>query len=1044
MKRKRQIDLGRFSAEFPTVLLLIAICLSVPTGLRAGEDADFRKAQGYYTLQEYKLAVDAFKAYLAANPKAERADQAALLLAESHFQLKQYAEAAEGYDGFLAAYPASARRPDALLRAIRIHFLLKKYSASLAAAETFLKENRPKVGKPDAHPELPKQLATALYFAGESEYGQKKLPAAQGYWEDLIKSYPDSKLIADASEGLGWIYFDKKQYDAALERFKYTAATAQHPRAGWALLMQGRTLAALKKYSDALDAFKAAPALQPGVKEIDQEAQLRTAETLLAAGESAKAAAAYQALAKNSPDAPATPLAVAAAAYQLFDAKLYKEALLTADAYLSLKHTAERPAILRVKARAALASGNAAEAAEIAKQAVTEAGQITDTTRKPEEHGAALMLLAELSGKGGAAFYETAAKEYPSTRFGLSARYELARLAAQDNQTDAALQHVTALLDALKTGGDAASPGLKQDALFAAGEFTFRKGDYKRAEEYLKQYAAGAAENDPRGDDIARKQAWSRHEQKDDAEAAKILDAALAKYPKSALRDEMLYLRATAATALNDANGAGQFGEELLKAFPDSPFADDALYERAAARFKKGALPEAIVDLTQLLTKYQASPLRPAALQLRATAYLQTGKATEAAADADAALKGATEKSPALELLRALALSAQGGKEAEATDALAKLIAAAPTSVEGKQALLRRAYLYFGSKNFAKAKEDFIAYLKAEPQTGAERLEVEIRLAVCLRELKETAEAKALLEKLAANNPPQNRSGFEISTQLGNLQFEAKEYAKAMESYAVAMTCAEKAPAAEIPLAAKAATALNLAWCQRYLKQNDAAEKSFAAVLKNDPAGPFAAEAMLERGRILDEAGKADEALKEWTALLEKKPDSEQAPRAMLLKAQRLAKTAKFADAAPLFEQFLAKNAGDKAAREAWSGLAECRLQQGNAAGASEAFLKVLGEKGLEAEMDELGERAVLGLAELHLRKGDALNAKKLALRILTERAGSAWTDAALFTAGQASETLGEPERAIGYFRKVLADFPQSTQASAAKERLKALGAGEK
>jgi len=1050
MKRKRQIDFRpSLRAQFPTVLLFLSICLSLATFsqfARAGEDADFRKAQGYYTLQEYKLAVDAFKAYLAANPKSERADQAALLLAESQFQLKQYPDAAAGYDAFLAGYPTSARRPDALLRAIRIHFLLKNYPASLASAIAFLTENRPKVGKPEAHPELPKQLATALYYAGESAYGQKKLEAAQGYWEDLIKSYPDSKLIADASEGLGWIYFDKKQYDAALERFRLTAATPQHPRAGWALLMQGRTLAAQKKYADALSAFKAAPGLQPGVKEIEQESALRTAEALQASGDAANAAAAFQNLAKTFPDVPSTPVAVAAATYMFFDAKQFKEAIAAGDAYLSLKHLSERPAILRLKARAMLATGNVAEAAEIAKQAVTEAAAVTDAEKRPDEHGAALVLLAELSGKGGAVFYETAAKSYPATRHGLTARYELARLSAQENQNDAALAHVTALLEALKNGKvSETAPLLKQDALFAAAEFTFRKGDYKQAETYLKEYAKGAGEDDPRGDDIARKMAWSRHEQKDDAEAAKILDAALAKYPKSPLRDEMLYLRATAAVKLNDEKSAAQFGDALLKSFPDSPFADDALYERALAQFKKNALNEAITDLTQLLgEKYKASPLRPAALQLRATAYLQAGKAAEAAADADAALKGAVEKSPALELLRALALSAQGGKETEAVDALTKLIAAAPSSVEGKQALLRRAYLNFGAKNFVKAKEDFKAYLAVDPQTGTERLEAEVRLAVCLRELKETAEAKSLLERLATNNPQLNRTGFEISTQLGNLQFEAKDYAKAMESYSVALRSSEKSAAGEIPAAAQAATALNLAWCQRYLKQNDAAEKSFGEVLKQDPEGPFAAEALLERGRILDEAGKSDDAVKAWTLLLQKKPESEQAPRALLLKAQRLAKLAKFADATPAFEQFLAKYATDKAAREAWSGLAECRLQQGNAAGAGEAFLKVLGEKGLDAEMDEPGERAMLGLAELNLRKGDALNAKKLALRILTERPGSAWTDAALFSAGQASEALQEPERAIGYYRKVIADHAQSSQAGAAKERLKALGAGEK
>ena len=65
--------------------------------------------------------------------------------------------------------------------------------------------------------------------------------------------------------------------------------------------------------------------------------------------------------------------------------------------------------------------------------------------------------------------------------------------------------------------------------------------------------------------------------------------------------------------------------------------------------------------------------------------------AAKQAADADAALKSTGDKSPALELLHALALSAQPGKEAEAIDALSKLIAAAPNSPEGKQALLRRA-----------------------------------------------------------------------------------------------------------------------------------------------------------------------------------------------------------------------------------------------------------------------------------------------------------------------------------------------------------------
>jgi TolA-binding protein len=209
--------------------------------------------------------------------------------------------------------------------------------------------------------------------------------------------------------------------------------------------------------------------------------------------------------------------------------------------------------------------------------------------------------------------------------------------------------------------------------------------------------------------------------------------------------------------------------------------------------------------------------------------------------------------------------------------------------------------------------------------------------------------------------------------------------------------------------------------------------------------GSYAPEALLERGRILDELSKHDDAIAAWTELVDRKPAVEQRKRALLLRAQRQAKLAKF-DAAILdFELYIKfdPEEKDKTTREAWLGSAECYMQTDKAKNAEHAFRKVLGAKGVDADLDEPAERAILGLAELHLRKGDALNAKKLALRVLTEVPGSTWTDAALFTTGQASEALGEPERAIGYYRKLIADHPQSAQINAAKDRLKALGAGK-
>jgi len=1010
-----------------------------------GEDADFRRAHGYYTLQEYQLAVEALEKYLHDYPKAERAEQAGLLLAESRYQLKQYPEAAAAYGSFLAAYPASARRHEALLRAAKVNFLIKQYEPSLAAAEAFLKENRPKAGAPGAHPELPEQLATALYYAGEDSYALKKPDAAKACWEELLAKHPDSKLTPDASEGLGWVHFDAKEYDQALARFRVTAGTANHPRAAWGKLMEGRALAALKKTDDALAAFKAAPTQSGSGKELEAEAALRTAEVLLAAERFADGLSAYKRLAKDFADTPATPPALAAAAVTCMETQHQAEAVALADMYLAGPATApDRPALHRLRARALALLNDAAEAVKAARKAVEEAAALTDPKRKAEEHPAALLLLAELSGAQGADVYKEVVNLYPETRYGLAARYELARLAGQGGHVDEGLTQVRALLELLaKQPDDKNLAGLRRDTLFAAAEFAFRKPDYKAAEEYLDAYRKLAGEGDARADDVERKRAWCRQEAGDTAGAIQILDAALKAYPKSQYRDEMLYLRATGAAKAGQADDALKFNEMVVSEFPASPFADEALYDAALLLYKQGKFDGAIAKLTMLLEQkeYAASPLAGAALQLRASARLQAGKPVEAQADVDALLKkeaGADQKNrlPALRLIKALALLGQPGKEAEADAALSEVIQAGPPEApEVKQARLRRAHLRFDAKKFAQAKEDFTALGAG---AGPEATDAALRLALCHKELKETAEAKAVLEKLAQQKL-EGVAAFEVPFQLGNLAFEASDHAAAVTLYERALAAA--AALKDLPVAARSAASLNLAWSLRRTNELEKATKAFAEVVKCDPDGPYAAEALFERGRALDELNKPTEAIEAWKEILDRKPDSPQAEKALFLRSQALAKTGHSADALAGFEAYLKKYPAGPAAREVFSGLAECHLQAGNADGARDAFTKALGAKGLDADLDDVAERALLGLSELSLKQGDALAGKKLALRILTERPASAWRDQAYFLAGQCSEKLNEPEKAIGYYRKLLSEVPKSTHADAVSERLKALGA---
>ncbi|HEY3319941.1 MAG TPA: tetratricopeptide repeat protein [Planctomycetota bacterium] len=1039
---------ARIVLRFLPLIVLMSTC-------RAGEDTDFRRAQSYYTLQEYKLAVESLEKYLQEFPKSERAESARLLLAESRYQLKDYAKAAADFDRYIADYAASERRHEALMRAAKAHFLLKNFDKSLAAAETFFKEYRPLLGTPKAHPALPKQFAEMLYRAGEDAYALNKSAQAKAYWEDLLKSQPDSKLIPDAADGLGALHFDAKEYDQALPRFQFVSKTPDHPRAAWAKLMEGRTLAALKKYDDALVAIKAAPALSGSGPELLAEVALRTAEVLLAAERFPAALDAYKALAKDHAKAPATAPALAAAVFACMDKQHQTEALALADLFLAVAPASiERATIQRIKARALASLADVAEAQKAAKNAVDEAAAVQDAQRKSEEHPAALMLLGELLGPQGADTYKEVVRLYPETRFGLAARYELARLSGQAGKLDEALASVQELIGLLAKQPESKTISeVRRDAFFAAGEFAFRKPDLKKAEEYLKAYSQAAGETDPRGDDVARKLAWCRHEAGDDAGAAKVLDEALAKFAKSTYRDEMLFVRGLVATKINADEALKSF-DTVVSEFPASQFAAQALFDAATLLYKQSKYDAAITKLTALIDgkDYAASPLRNGALQLRASARLQAGKAAEAVSDAVALLKQDTvaelkPRLPALRLLKALALLEQKGKEAEAETALGELIQGGPPEApEVKQGLLRRARLRFEAKNFAQAKADFAqAAGKLEPPLTPEMIDAALRLALCHKELKETAEAKALLEKLSQQQL-EGVARFEVPFQIGNFLFEAGDNTAAIASY-------EKALAApnikDLPANARAAANLNLAWALKRTSANEKAAAAFGEVVKAEPDGAYAAEALFERGRLLDEAGKGEDAVAAWKEILDRKADSPFAEKAMLARSQSLAKSAKFADAATGFESYIQKYgtppvAGKDvpaAVRDAWCGLAECRLRTAGAKAAREAFTKALGEKGLDTDLDDTAERALLGLAEICIKEGDPLAAKKMALRILTDRPNSPWRDAAYFAAGQSSEQLAEPEKAIGYYRKMLAEFPKSTHADAAGERLKALGA---
>lgn len=1020
--------------------------------LPASEDTDFFKANQLYTLHEFKDAAAQLEAFLAAHPSSERAGQARLLLAESRYQLKEYDRAAEAFEKFLDSGADAKRRGEARQRAVKAYCLAKNYDKSLVHADAYLKENAEALAKPDAPPALPQQFASVLYWAGEAAYALKKPERARGYWARLGKEFPKSPYLGDASEGLGWIAFEAKDYAAAQQHFARTAAAPGHPKAASSQVMAARCLEKQDKFDEALAELAKVSAL-PGGKEPDRarDVALWKALALLHAKRYEQALPAFDALVKGFADHPDAAAAVAEAVNQAQDAGKSSEAEAFAAKYLSaFPKGPERAAIARARARALIALKRGDDALAAAKAALAEADAVAGAEAKVERP-AALMLLAECEGDAGAPHLEAVVKEAPGSLFAAAAAYRLALLKGKQNDGKAALEFArTALKSA--PDGDGPNADLRTKALFAAADFAFALEDFAAAagylDEYLKRSEVSAEPKRWQRDFAQLRLGWCYFKRGDFAGAEQALGTALEAAEPGDVRTELRYLRGRARLKQKKIAEAVTDYEALAKEAPAADFTAHGCYDAAEALFAEGKPGAALPWLDRLVDTpaFSKHKLRGDAQLLRAQARYDTKAFDGATADADALLAAGNlgERAVAVRFLKAAALQAQDGKSEEAEKAYGELVDAGPeTAKEVRWGRMARGRMRFQAKKYADAAQDFEAYLgkTVEGLKDQESIDAALLLAVCKREAKDAEGAAALLEKLQ-NAKLQDAAAFEVALQLGNLAYEAKKDDEAAAQYRKALKAAEALPG--LPAETRTAAWMNLAWCLKRAEKLDEAETAFAGAAKADPKSAHAAEARYQRGWLLAKTGNPGAAMGVWKEFLEQNAGDALAPKVLAALGRTQALEGLFKDAAASFDDFLTRFPKEEAEtlRDVQCGLGECKLQLNDADGARAAFVKALGGKPAEeAALDEIGERAVLGLAELALAKGEADGAKKLALRVILDRPNSKWLDSALFLCAKANEDLAEPSKAIAYYRELLKARPDSPRAEKVRERLKALGA---
>ena len=92
--------------------------MTVPaTPISAGNPMDtYQAALRDYQRGNYDLAIEGFREFVEANPRADLADNAAYWIGESLFSLKKYRDAIEQFDSVVNNYPKSDKVPGALLK----------------------------------------------------------------------------------------------------------------------------------------------------------------------------------------------------------------------------------------------------------------------------------------------------------------------------------------------------------------------------------------------------------------------------------------------------------------------------------------------------------------------------------------------------------------------------------------------------------------------------------------------------------------------------------------------------------------------------------------------------------------------------------------------------------------------------------------------------------------------------------------------------------------------------------------------------------------
>ncbi|MGD1019348.1 MAG: tetratricopeptide repeat protein [Verrucomicrobiia bacterium] len=364
------------------------------------ETADFRIADGYYTLHDFGSARDSFLEFVRQHPDSAMMPDALCRLGRCCFEISQktsdpataradLADAVTDYEQLRVTYPSSALIPEVI-------FQLGYLNACLAARET------DPADKPMAAAHFEKAVACfqefvsrwpenplaaeALYQLARNQYALAHFDEAMNSYRKLVGRFPDSAFAPLATYEIANCYGAENKPEEMVAQFRnFVARYPTHARVGSALYSIASQLERDRKTDEALTTYRDVIARAISATDVTVDLRnaavasgMRIAAILEARGDVANAVADCETLVGKFRDDPATVNAMVARIAEAYRAaRQFNEAYTRLDRLAAAyrQNNGVRTATITSTIELALAEGDSARAYAAALKLLGEPGK---------------------------------------------------------------------------------------------------------------------------------------------------------------------------------------------------------------------------------------------------------------------------------------------------------------------------------------------------------------------------------------------------------------------------------------------------------------------------------------------------------------------------------------------------------------------------------------------------------------------------------------------------------------------------------------------